>query len=97
MLFSRKKNIKLLVPAVERGLREVTIKRERKQAEELFRGLAANSPVGVYIVQKGKFVYTNPQFQRDSGYCEDKLLGMEALSLVFLTTGKQSGIMPFKC
>ena len=56
---------------------------ERKQAEELFRSLAANSPVGVYIVQKGKFVYTNPQFQQYSGYREDELLGMEALSLVF--------------
>ena len=56
---------------------------ERKQAEELFRSLAANSPVGVYIVQKGKFVYTNPQFQQYSGYREDELLSMEALSLVF--------------
>jgi|LQYC01.1.fsa_nt_gi PAS domain S-box len=55
---------------------------ERKQAEELFRTLAANSPVGVYIVQNGKFVYTNLQFQRDSGYREDELLGMEALSMV---------------
>ena len=56
---------------------------DRKQAEELFRSLAANSPVGVYIVQKGKLVYTNPQFQRDSGYRKDELLGMEALSMVF--------------
>jgi len=32
--FFKKKNIRLLVPAVERGLREVTIQRERKRAEE---------------------------------------------------------------
>ncbi len=32
--FFKKKNIKLLVPAVERGLREVAIKRARQQAEE---------------------------------------------------------------
>ena len=32
--FFKKKNIRLLVPAVERGLREVDIKRERKQMEE---------------------------------------------------------------
>jgi PAS domain S-box-containing protein len=55
---------------------------DRKQAEELFRSLAANSPVGVYIFQKGKLVYTNPQFQQYSGYREDELLGVEALSLV---------------
>ena len=54
-----------------------------KQAEELFRSLAANSPVGVYIVQERRFVYANPQFQQYSGYREDELLGMEALSLVF--------------
>ncbi len=64
-------------------MREVTIKRERKQAEELFRSLAANSPVGVYIVQKGKFVYTNQQFQHYTGYREDELLSMEAVSMVF--------------
>ncbi|HJX31922.1 MAG TPA: PAS domain S-box protein, partial [Thermodesulfobacteriota bacterium] len=32
--FFKKKNIKLLVPAVERGLHEATIQRERKRAEE---------------------------------------------------------------
>ena len=65
-------------PILKARLQRDRLERERKQAEELFRGLAANSPVGVYIVQKGKFVYTNPQFQRDSGYREDELLGMEA-------------------
>jgi len=62
------------------SLQDIT---ERTQAEELFRSLATNLPVGVYIAQKGKFVYTNPQFQQDNGYREDELLGMEALSLVF--------------
>jgi len=33
-VFFKKKNIKLLVPAVERGLREVAIKHARQQAEE---------------------------------------------------------------
>jgi PAS domain S-box-containing protein len=70
-------------PILNARLQRDRLGQECKQAEEQFRGLAANSPVGVYIVQKGKFVYTNPQFQRDSGYREDELLGMEALSLVF--------------
>jgi two-component system NtrC family sensor kinase len=55
---------------------------ERRQAEELFKILATKSPVGVYILQKGRFVYTNPQFQEDTGYSGDELSGMESLSLV---------------
>ncbi|MFC2014886.1 PAS domain S-box protein, partial [Chloroflexota bacterium] len=34
----------------------------RKQAEELYRNLSENSPVGVYIFQDGKFKYVNPRF-----------------------------------
>jgi len=60
-------------------LRDIT---ERKQAEELFTTLAISSPVGVYVVHKGRFVYTNPRFQEDTGYSEGELLGMESLSLV---------------
>ena len=65
------------------ALHSIKLDEDRKRAEELFSILAANSPVGVYIVQEGKFVYANPQFQQYSGYREDELLGMEALNLVF--------------
>ncbi len=56
---------------------------ERRQAEELFRILADSSPLGVYILQEGKFVYTNPQFQKFTGYSESELAGKNSLSLVF--------------
>jgi len=55
---------------------------ESKQAEELLRTSAINSPVGVYIVQGGKFIYANPQFEKDTGYDEEELLGMNSLDLV---------------
>ncbi|UCC17877.1 MAG: PAS domain-containing sensor histidine kinase [Dehalococcoidales bacterium] len=55
---------------------------ERKQAEDLFKSLAMSSPVGVYIVQDGRFQYVNPAFQRDTGYDEDELIGMSSLSIV---------------
>ena len=55
---------------------------ERKEVEELYRTLANSSPVGVYIVQDGKCQFVNPQFQEDTGYTEDELLGMESLSIV---------------
>jgi two-component system NtrC family sensor kinase len=55
---------------------------ERKQAEALYRNLANSSPVGVYIVQDGKFQFVNPQFQKYTGFSEDELLGRESLELV---------------
>jgi PAS domain S-box-containing protein len=55
---------------------------ERKQAEELHRTLADSSPVGVYIVQDRKCVFTNPAFRRSTGFTEDELLGMDPLAVV---------------
>jgi PAS domain S-box-containing protein len=52
------------------------------ETENLFETLANKSPVGLYIVQDGKFCYTNPAFQSTTGYKEDELLGMDSLELV---------------
>jgi PAS domain S-box-containing protein len=60
-------------------LRDVT---ERRQSEELFRSLCNGSPVGIYIVQNGKFQFVNPQFQIYTGYSQDELVGMDPLNLV---------------
>jgi PAS domain S-box-containing protein len=51
---------------------------EYKQAEQLYHTLADSSPVGVYILQDGKFVFTNPAFQEATGFTDDDLLGREA-------------------
>ncbi len=55
---------------------------ERKQAEELFKTLADNSPVGVFISQDGKFKFVNPHFERVTGYSEGELLDKDAMALV---------------
>lgn len=55
---------------------------ERKQAEEMFRALADSSPIGIYIVQDGRFQYVNPQMQKQIGYSSRELLGRESLSVV---------------
>jgi PAS domain S-box-containing protein len=52
------------------------------ETENLFEILANKSPVGLYIVQDGKFCYTNPIFQSGTGYREDELLGMDSLEIV---------------
>jgi len=54
---------------------------EKTETENLFETLANKSPVGLYIVQDGKFCYTNPTFQSTTGYTEDELVGRNSLEL----------------
>jgi|GEM_PF-921741 len=55
---------------------------EKKQAEELFKTLADNSPVGVFIIQDGVIKFVNPHFERATGYEESELLGKDSMFLV---------------
>lgn len=41
-----------------------------------------SSPIGIYIVQHGKFRFVNIRFWQDSGYTQDELLGTDSLNLV---------------
>jgi PAS domain S-box-containing protein len=53
------------------------MEKELRDAEIKFRTLVEKSQVGVYIVQKGKFVYVNPRFAEIFGYGPDELLGLD--------------------
>ncbi len=55
---------------------------ERKMAEEIFQTVSLRSPVGIYIVQDGEFVFANPQFLSDLGWTEAELLGVNSLASV---------------
>ena len=55
---------------------------ERIETEELIKLLGDNSPIGVCIIQEGKFCYINPTFLLFTGYREDELLGKDALDIV---------------
>jgi PAS domain S-box-containing protein len=55
---------------------------EIKQSEELFRILFHSSPIGIYIVQDGRFRFFGHQFARITGYSEDELIGICSLNLV---------------
>ncbi|MGZ3845028.1 MAG: PAS domain S-box protein [Flavisolibacter sp.] len=48
---------------------------ELKESEEKFRKLVEETLAGVFILQDGKYVYVNPQFQKISGYSMAELLG----------------------
>ena len=54
----------------------------RKRAEEASQNLVASSPIGIYIVQEGKFRLVNPGFQGITGFSEEELLGQNSLNLV---------------
>jgi diguanylate cyclase (GGDEF)-like protein/PAS domain S-box-containing protein len=48
----------------------------------LFLQLADASPIGVYLVRDGRFVYVNPQFCLTTGYADEELEGRNCFALV---------------
>lgn len=55
---------------------------KRKQTEEQLKTIAESSPIGVYVIQDGKFRFVNRKFLRDTGYSENELLGLDGLYLI---------------
>jgi two-component system, cell cycle sensor histidine kinase and response regulator CckA len=55
---------------------------ERKRLEEAFQALVNHAPMGIYIVQDGKFKMVNPGFVEISGYSEEELIGRSSMSMV---------------
>ncbi|MFH2219443.1 MAG: PAS domain-containing protein [Pseudomonadota bacterium] len=50
--------------------------------EALLTKLFLHSPIGIYIVQGGTFVFVNPEMQKIVGYTEDELMNMHPSRLV---------------
>jgi PAS domain S-box-containing protein len=55
---------------------------ERTNEEEMLQILGEKSPVGVCIIQDGKFCYFNSNFPIAIGYTADELLGKDPLELI---------------
>ncbi len=53
-----------------------------KQAEESFKNLFFNSPMGIFIIQNGKFKLVNPGFQKITGYTKKELIGKDCAKLI---------------
>ena len=49
---------------------------------DFFANIFLNSPIGIFIIQDGNFVFVNPEFQRISGFEESEIIGMNSLSIV---------------
>lgn len=56
--------------------------RANQQAGELLHIFRINSPVGLFIIQDGKFVFANKQFQKIMGIAAEKLVGTISLEWV---------------
>lgn len=72
-----------LVPAIERELREVSIRRERKKAEDELRKLSLvviQSPSAIEITDpKGVIEYVNPKYSYVTGLLPNEVLGKKSI------------------
>jgi two-component system, cell cycle sensor histidine kinase and response regulator CckA len=50
---------------------------KRQEAEEAFKSLVSQAPMGIFIIQGTKFVLINPGFETITGYRKEDLLGRE--------------------
>ncbi|BAU55351.1 PAS domain-containing protein [Mucilaginibacter gotjawali] len=63
---------------------------ELREAELKFRTIADKSIVGVYIVQRGKFVYINPRFAEVFGYEPEELIGTFSVETIIHESYRQT-------
>jgi two-component system, NarL family, sensor histidine kinase UhpB len=64
-----KDNLARLNTAIERELREAEVRRERRRAEEKYRGIFENAVEGIFqTTVEGRFVTVNPALARMLGY-----------------------------
>lgn len=53
-----------------------------RQTYDVYTLLANNSPIGMYVLQAGRFFFVNTEFQEMTGYAAEELIGKERLLLV---------------
>jgi len=78
-----KGNLKRLIPAIERELREAKSRRERRRAEEALResekrlqAILDNSPAIIFLKNtEGRYLYVNPQFAKLTPLTREQILG----------------------
>jgi PAS domain S-box-containing protein len=61
---------------------------ERTSEEDIIKVLVEQAPVGVSIVQDGKFCYVNSYFSTTTGYTADELIGKDSFILIVPEDGE---------
>lgn len=64
------------------GLTQELLKEWHTLEKDFISQLFFNSPIGIYILQNGRFRFVNPEFQNITGYDEQELKGTLSLDLV---------------
>jgi len=60
----------------------MTFENQPDLKNRFFIDLFINSPIGIFVVQEGRFQFVNPKFQEISGYSEGELIGMESVLII---------------
>lgn len=67
-----------------------------KESELKFKNLVEKSLVGVYIIQKGKFIYVNPKFAQLLGYTQEEMLNLEEFRQIVDETYSPPGLLQWR-
>ena len=70
---SEQQIIRVLASDIAAAILRVQAHEALKESETRFRALAESTPAAVYMIEKGRFTYTNPAFHRLSGYSPEDL------------------------
>jgi PAS domain S-box-containing protein len=62
---------------------------QQKEADIKFRHLAEKSLVGVYIIQKDRYVYVNPKFAEIFGYTQEELIDNAPVDIVVMEEDRE--------
>ena len=63
-------------------MKSISSTAERTTEEDIIQILVEQAPVGVSIVQDGRFCYVNAYFSMATGYAEDELIGKDSFRIV---------------
>lgn len=71
------------LPGLSQHVAELeAFKSERRREDEMLQIFSMNSPIGVFIIQDGKFQFVNNEFRRITGAKEGQLIGTDTMVLV---------------
>jgi PAS domain-containing protein len=92
-----KKKLAQTVLTSQGGLEQKLLNMSDTSETELYKTLANNLQVGVYITVNKRFQFVNLHIQEYTGYAEAELLEMDPPAWSILTTGQRPSGKPSTC